>query len=270
VTSNDRNIKAVVFDLDGTLYPGTATVESYIKTVMENAGLSEFTEELSRETDAVLTGDHSQIPMGSFVRGLPGSASLEVVELDTTQPSVTIPVERDGEPPWDYLGDVWSVVVFLAQRHSIDRKFFIDAFHQSRFALSEGRLKFKPLLDLPRILNELRSAGIYLVMQTNSSDRSGAPTLQYLGLDRSFDEYIYDAEKPPGMERLFRRLSAELGVEAGQILSVGDHILNDVDASLRLGGQALLISPLPSLRSNGHYPRVHTLEELARFLRNLG
>jgi FMN phosphatase YigB (HAD superfamily) len=146
---------------------------------------------------------------------------------------------------------------------------FVEAFHLSRYQLSAGKLEYSPSPGLPAVLGRLREQGVYLVMQTNSSEDSGIPTLQFLGLDGLFDEYIYQAEKPRGMEGLFRRLERDRNIDAGQILSVGDHIVNDVDAAERLGGQALLVSPFRGLRSNGTVHRVHTVDELVARLERL-
>ncbi|MFW5642552.1 MAG: HAD family hydrolase [Alkalispirochaeta sp.] len=256
------DIDAIVFDLDGTLYPGYATLDFYLDHVLTRGGLPERRDEVRSLATAILDGVHQEIRMGEFVRGTPG----------TEQFARLVPEEyRDiGENGWTYLGDGWTVVHYLTRSYGIPRELYIEAFHQSRYAMSRGELPFVPSPLWRETFDRLRAAGVFLVMQTNSSEDSGIPTLEYLGIADTFDEYIYSAEKPTGMEMVFRRLREERGVEAERILSVGDHPWNDIDSARRLGGRTLLISPFRGFDSAGFEPRIHGEDELLSVLLRIG
>jgi FMN phosphatase YigB (HAD superfamily) len=251
-------VRAVVFDLDGTLYPGDATLEYYLERVLEGGGgMSGTKETVLRETLTVLDGTHPSLRLGDFVRGLPGEEDFDSIQLPPDTPTGELPNE------WTYLGDGWTVVYYLTRAARIERQTYIDAFHASRYAMSSGELDHAPSVRLRTVLMELKQVGIRLVMQSNSSEDSGWPTLRYLGLDSVFDEYVFTAEKPAGMGALFARLREGYGIDPAMVLSVGDHPWNDIAAARELGGQSLLISPFAGLSGTGFEPRIRTVSELA-------
>lgn len=252
---DSSDIGAVVIDLDGTLYPGSATVESYVSYVFDTIGDIQGGEEILAETLAILEGRHPIIGLGSFVRGEAGTSTFEI-EGD---PSVSPESYKDG---WTYLGDAWSVVYFLARSRKIPRHVFIDGFHRSRYALAAGELSYLPTARLRDALERLRTNDIYTVMQTNSSEDSGWPTLEFLGVDSVFDEYIFNAEKPRGMGELFDRLERRLGIPADSIVSVGDHPWNDIVSAQQRGGRAIFITPFSGFPRERFSPRIDTIDEM--------
>lgn len=249
------NIGAVVLDLDGTLYPGCATLKSYVSYVFDSVGDIPGGNEILVETRAILDGRHPEIGLGSFVRGIAGTPTFEIERKRSASP------ESFGDG-WMYLGDAWSVVYFLARQRDIPRQVFIDGFHASRYALAEGKLSYLPTARLRDALEYLRSNDIYTVMQTNSSEDSGWPTLEFLGIDTIFDEYIFNAQKPVGMSELFDRLEGEQGIPVESIVSVGDHPWNDVVSSQRRGGRSLFISPFTGFPRGWFSPRIDTINEM--------
>jgi len=256
------DVDAIVFDLDGTLYPGHATLDYYLDHVLVRGGFPERREEIRSLAMAILDGDHREIRMGEFVRGTPGTDRFERLTLEEHR--------RVQENGWTYLGDGWTVVHYLTRGFGIPREAYIDAFHASRYAMSRGELSFVPSPLWRPTFDRLRAGGVYLVMQTNSSEDSGLPTLEYLGIADRFDEYIYSAGKPAGMDVVFRRLQEERGIAAERILSVGDHPWNDIDSARNLGGRTLLISPFTGLRSTGFEPRIHGEDDLLAVLMRIG
>lgn len=250
-----NDVRAVVFDLDGTLYPGTAIIDSYIGCVLEHIDDPTVGETVFRETQAIITGVHPVIPFGSFARGQLGTDDFELVVDDTVLRET---LGRD----WFYLGDAWTVVYYLLQGREIPHELFVRAFHQTRYALSEGKLGYVPSPRLGDALEHLRRNGIHTVMQTNSEEESGWETLEFLGVEASFSQYIFRAGKPTGMEDLFRRLSEEMDIPPESIVSIGDHPWNDFVSAEKIGGRPLLISPFSGFPRDRFLPRVDTVDEL--------
>ena len=182
------------FDLDGTLYPGDVTLEYYLERVLADGGISNRKEMVLRETLRVLDGTHPDLRLGEFVRGLPGESDFDSMQLPPNTPTGDLPGE------WTYLGDGWTVVYYLTRAARIEREAYVGAFHASRHAMSAGELDHAPSPRLQAVLMQLKQVGVRLVMQTNSSEDSGWPTLRYLGLDSVFDDYVFTAEKPSGMK----------------------------------------------------------------------
>jgi FMN phosphatase YigB (HAD superfamily) len=214
-------------------------------------------ETVLRETVSVLDGTHPRLRLGDFVRGLPGDTDFDSMRLPPNTPTGELP---DG---WTYLGDGWTVVYYLTRAAGIERQTYIDAFHASRYAMSAGELDHEPSQRLVSVLTDLKQLGVRLIMQTNSSDDSGWPTLRYLGLDSLFDDYVFTAGKPAGMATLFGQLRERYGIDPSGVVSVGDHPWNDVAAARELGGRSLLISPFSGLSEIGFEPRIRTVTELA-------
>lgn len=87
------------------------------------------------------------------------------------------------------------------------------------------------------MLNTLRQKGYKLGLITNGDHTLQMKKLEMLGLDTIFDEIIishdYGTDKPDRF--LFDKMGELLGIENKDMMYVGDHPLNDVDASRKAG-----------------------------------
>lgn len=87
------------------------------------------------------------------------------------------------------------------------------------------------------VLEEIKKAGYKLGLISNGSHNVQYAKLKLLGIENNFDEIIicgdFNTKKPDTMP--FHIMAEKLGVPPENLLYVGDHPVNDVDASRRAG-----------------------------------
>ncbi|MGI6878742.1 HAD family hydrolase [Microbacterium sp. gxy059] len=79
-------------------------------------------------------------------------------------------------------------------------------------------------------------ASVRVVLATNAPDLGVERVLGAWGVRDLFDELLFDARKPAGMERIIRRALAD-----GPVLSVGDIVENDLAPAAALGADTALV-----------------------------
>ena len=194
--------RALVVDLDGTLYRGDGPVRKYAELVA--AGLPEPGEFLST-IDKYLAG------------GVTGGAVPELLAA------------TDG----------WEAVATLATaRFGVGRAELDAAFLGSRRALADPDCQVEVPGGFLDTLRALRPA-TRLVLATNSPATGLPELLARLGADQVFDEVVHGAGKPGGLPGLLIDISTRTGTTGRpwRLFSVGDHWHNDI-APARMFGAA--------------------------------
>ncbi|TYP79537.1 HAD family hydrolase [Paenibacillus methanolicus] len=115
-------------------------------------------------------------------------------------------------------------------------------------------------------LRELQARGVKLGLITNGSSRSQQAKIDRSGFRPLFDAIIVSDEvsiKKPD-PAIFHLALAKLGVQPHHAVYVGDHPVNDVDAAIRAGLQAVwLRGKTAGEPSNaGQYRSIDRLNEL--------
>lgn len=116
------------------------------------------------------------------------------------------------------------------------------AFLHSREQLAAGRLAVRPADGVAELLIGV-GADVTTVVLTNSPRIGVAETLDRFGLSGLLDQVIIDGGKPARMPEHLRLLLA--GQPAGNLISVGDHWVNDVRVPLLRGSAGALITSTP-------------------------
>ncbi len=103
--------------------------------------------------------------------------------------------------------------------------------------LTHFAVQCTPFPHLTAMLEELKSSHILLGMITNGYTEFQSGNIEALGIKEYFDTILIsekeDLRKPD--KRIFERALERLGVKAEQALFIGDHPLNDVEASAEAG-----------------------------------
>lgn len=226
----------LIFDLDGTLYSDRVTAGRFLSGIIERAGATDQLDSRREALAGILSGAHPTLRLGEFIR--PDPSALPVSSVPYAE------VVREHPDPrlagFVLLWDTWTAVYAVTVDLAVSRETYIASFHEARTALSAGELSYEPSQDLIEALEQLRRDGRRLLLHTNSGEDSGWSTLQFLGLDTVFDEYLFSAAKPDGMTE---RLLGMMAVAAPhRIASIGDHYYNDIEPALRLGATTVLVS----------------------------
>jgi putative hydrolase of the HAD superfamily len=122
-------------------------------------------------------------------------------------------------------------------------------------------LRFRPYDEVPAALDELRAAGLRLVVVSNW-DVSLHEQLQATGLAERVDAAVSSAEVGAGKPSpaIFTRALALAGAGADEAVMVGDSPDTDVAGAVALGIPAVLVDRWGNL---GEVPGARTLPSLA-------
>ncbi len=202
---DNRKILAVVFDLDHTLFDRYATL-SEIASEM----LIDFSERLTVKSSSEL--------------------SKLLVEADEKN------IEYGFGKVYDYLCSYGVFKKTAKNEYSVSFEEYYDYLVDTQFLRHAVPYPFtKPMLE------KLRSMGLKTGLITNGPGERGherqMSKLKLLGIDDMFDEIIISCDvgfhKPD--TRIFDVMTERLGISPEKMLYVGDHPINDVDASRRAG-----------------------------------
>lgn len=273
-----KEIEAVIFDLDGTLYQDVSFHRRYIAYLLEGTEHEEQTDRFIEIADQILRNNHP-VKIGCFYDfkldcAWQGNRD-EVTEVITWDGERLNP-EKLNRGPWAenrvfphdsffYIGDAWSVVALLAKRFSLSYDKIKEAFTRLRESmLSEPYVirRHQPLIDAIHSLTPLKRK----ILITNTFAASGRKFVQYLGLERCFDQIIYDGNKPQGMDFVVKALLQDGQYKPQQILSIGDNAWNDLHPVHRAGGRTIWVSPFTSVDTEHWDAACTSLDELTELL----
>lgn len=204
-------VRAVVFDLDGTLFDHAGASASAVERFFRDLGV---------ELTAPLLAAWSRTERREFDRWRRGE--IDFVDQRRARLAAVLPVAGLEAPRDPRAADA------LFDRYLAEYRSTWRSFDGSR-ALVEG----------------LRASGYRVGLLTNGTEEQQRDKLTVTGLARCFDagctsERIGVA-KPDA--RAFTAAAAELGVEVSSCLFVGDDPLVDVAGARAAGMQALLVDP---------------------------
>jgi len=193
-------LKAVLFDIDDTLYPSSAFAERARRRAVEamvRAGLDVDPEAALAELMAVV---------GEFSSNYGHHFDKLVLRMQQHL--------REGVHP--------AIVVASGVR----------AYHATKEDL-------RPFPDAVRCLESLRRTGLARAVLTNGLTVKQAEKLVRLGLERAFSPNAIFISEELGVAkphpRIFLLACGNLGVEAGEALYVGDNPRNDIDPAHEAG-----------------------------------
>lgn len=266
-----EGVRAVVFDLDGTLYEGDAFVAAYLDELAHHTSID--VPVARTQVAAILAGDH---PVGF--------GDLYDPETDRV---LRAPAWRivegttwEGEPVDDprigravtpaeqliYLGDAWQVVRVVAEHLGAPRDGIRAAFRAVRLAINAEPERLLDTSALPQVLAELHRFEHRSVL-TNTGEELGRELVAGLGLAPWFESIRYGARKPAGTEVWLEEVIATLDAAADQVLCIGDNHYNDVLPAVRTGCRAIWVDPYGLDPHRGPEVRVARVAEVAALLR---
>ncbi|KZE93085.1 Phosphoglycolate phosphatase [Geobacillus stearothermophilus] len=248
---NGADIKAIVFDLDGTLYEETEHFDYYAEQVakrLKTADRPRFWDDYR----AVLAGRHPlrigsvydtkedlilQLEKGAVREARRWSGEqLEARAAEALYPgAVTIDLDR-----FFSIGDLWWVPSSIGRHYGLTNEDTYAAFLETREWMMGPEFTMKGAPGFAETLAELREKTA-LVLMTNSPEPDSEAILRKLGLADVFHYKIFQAAKPVKTVAHLEAIRARFGVEYKQMLCVGDNIGNDIAPARRLGCRTMLI-----------------------------
>ncbi|MGG3624940.1 HAD family hydrolase [Bacillus gobiensis] len=262
-----KDIKAVIFDLDGTLYQDYTFLGRYIKHLFEGT-LSEAEIEIKvKEAYAILEGHHP-VRLGYFYNR-ENEKVYAHKDLRLTKAFHWNGIEEENLIASDeclfYIGDPWGIAKLYIDRYGLDEQTARNAFERVRQEMlckPNEIYRHHPLFDIISKLNVEKK-----LFLTNTPEPSGPEFVKHLQIGELFDTYVYDACKPDGINESLEQLLKD-GYLAHEILSIGDNPWNDLYPVKKRGGRTCLISKYVHADPTIWDVTVETIEELADFLQN--
>jgi FMN phosphatase YigB (HAD superfamily) len=199
-------IRVLVLDFDGTAYRGDEPIMGYAGAVAARLDPGAGTRMVAMAQQFCATG--------------------------TVPPGATSRQPEDG----------WDAVGLLATGLGMPPRPLRDAFDRARSDLVAGRYRIEAPGGLAEMLRRCRDgAGCRVVLASNSPQDSVTPVLIRLGLLGEFDAVVAGAGKPDGLLAAAETVAA--GVAATDVLSVGDHYVNDIAPAAAAGAATGYLNP---------------------------
>ena len=263
-----KHIKAVIFDLDGTLYQDYTFLGRYIQHMLKEQLTPQELEEVIQEAYAILEGNHP-IRIGYYY----SYENQKVYAQESLKPTACY--SWDGQVHMQtaaeknclfYIGDPWGIAGLYAEKFNVDGAIRMKAFDQVRKEMLCEPYKIYRHQALFEAISGLKLKK--KVFMTNTPGPSALEFVEYLGIKEHFNEYVFDAKKPKGMQQMIEKLMGE-GYRPDEILSIGDNPFNDLYPVKNYGGKTCLISRYAHADSTQWDAEVQTIEELTDFLYRL-
>lgn len=265
-----EGIKAVIFDLDGTLYQENEIMcYDLIREFVKGSPYEALTDEIIDAVNEILKGGW-KLKCGHFVEKVPVQGEVSVKNL-LDVPSVS---GLSKENVYDYfdrkkyshIGDGCTLAMFIGHRLDLSSEEFWVRFNRVRKKMLIPGCGPARNGQVIAMMNQLRDAGIRLLLCTNSSHKNSNDLLLQLGLLDRFDEVIHDAHKPAGLADRIELLKKYDGLKPEEILLVGDQGYNDLFMGYQMGTKTMLVSDNVIDDGIAWTWRVQTVEEMVEAL----
>lgn len=275
------HIKAIVFDLDGTLYADTHHFDFYANLLRKE--LPEHAQAIFETEYELAKKEAHPLKMG---RVYDVNRDLILVQFDNR---VQEAYQWSGEPLdsnevfklypdpiiLDYLnyinvGDLWWVPVSIGLHYGLDPKKAEGAFLATRDYMMGPDYQMRPIPNLKETLEGLHNKGIKLVVLTNSPEPDSEVLLQKLGIDQVFDLKIFNGKKPVKTVERFERVKTDFKVAFTEILSIGDNWLNEIRPVQPLGCSTIFIDNHNLGTDNSADAVVLSMAEVIPYIEKIG
>lgn len=264
-----KDIKVVIFDMDGTLYQDYTFLGRYIKHLLEGILSEAECERKVNEAYAILEGNHP-VRLGYFynrenerVYAHKGQHLTKAFHWNGKEEEEDL---NASDESLFYIGDPWGIALLYADQYRLDEQTSKNAFERVRQEMlcqPNEIYRHHSLFDIISNLNVEKK-----LLLTNTPAPSGPEFVNHLRIGELFDSYVYDACKPEGVKACLEQL-LEDGYKAHEILSIGDNPWNDLYPVKKRGGRTCLISKYVHADPTVWDASVETIEELAEFLQKL-
>ncbi len=264
-----EDLKAVIFDLDGTLYQDKQFYRRYLMHLVKDTAWEPEYDKLLCFMEDVLSGRAEQ-KMGHFYRHSPYSHFRTVSEvLDFTT------VSNQGDPfeekfydnGYFFIGDAWALTGIIRLRLGL--KGSTDAFLNTRREMLMPEYIFETSNSLVNAIEGLTGAGISTYLFTNTQSEGAVKFVDHLGLGGKLSAIEYGIGKPYGLAQRLPDILKRAGASPEQVLSIGDHSFNDLSPVRAAGGHTVLVSPYVIHDNVNWDMRLSSLDELDDCIRNI-
>ncbi|MDR2259229.1 MAG: hypothetical protein LBE14_08800, partial [Treponema sp.] len=233
-----KGVKTILFDLDGTVYQNNCFHRSYLSLLVRDTPYAPWEHLLIALADAILAGKF--IPMNQFYRaGIKPVNSMDDAAASLQAGALKDLTFREAYksplPDVHYLGDAWAVVSLLAQTLHISREAQDTAFQEVRRRMLH---EIVPDAGLIEAITALKDRYVTILL-SNSPQNTAEAFIRRLGLQGAFSYIGYGSGKPYGLLSCLERFVPDVLDRPRALLSIGDHVFNEIENVRLLGGRTL-------------------------------
>jgi FMN phosphatase YigB (HAD superfamily) len=276
---NNGNVKAIVFDLDGTLYEETHHFEYYAAQVAKR--LREGDQHCFWEDyHSVLSGRHP-LRIGSVYdagkdlilflqNGFVSEAyrwngeKLAVAEVKAIYPGqVKIDLDRLFS-----IGDLWWVPSSIGHHYGLTNEETYAALLETRQWKMGPDFAMKGVPGLAETLQKLKN-NVALILMTNSPEPDSEAILRKLKLADVFHHKIFQAGKPIKTASHLQTIRDRYHIQYEEMISIGDNLENDILPACRLGCRTIFIDAYRLAKQGDADVIVASMSECVSVLRRL-
>lgn len=279
--SSLTGVRAIVYDLDGTLYEDTHHFE-YYAGLLEQALPPERRAAFRADFAAAAAGRHA-LRIGTIydvrrdrILTILGDR-VQVVQDWSGAPLESSVWERDYRDPvvvdhqqYYNVGDMWWVPAAVAAHHGLPGESGRRAFLATRDWMAGPDFQMVPVPGLREAMAGLRARGVVQALATNSPQPDSDALLTKLGLYDLLDHRHYSANKPAGFRPIVAELCERYGLVPPQVLVVGDNYVNEVAPAVALGCRTAYIDAHGTGQGLPCDLRTRSVRELVPCLERIG
>ncbi len=251
--AEERAIKAVVFDLDGTLYEDTHHFDFYAerlkaRTAAEHQGSFEDDyQKIIKGVHPLRIGRIYDVSRDLILIHKNGSVSEaftwdgEKLDEEGVRDLYREKLLFDMDTMFN-VGDLWWVPNSIGRHYGLTSSDSAEAFRETRTFMTTPDFQMNTIQAFNEILEEVKE-GVQVVLLTNSPEEDSEIILEKLGLKDSFHVKIFNGNKPLKTKERFALIREKTGIEYNEMLSVGDNLINEIQPAKELGCSTILIDP---------------------------
>jgi FMN phosphatase YigB (HAD superfamily) len=273
------SVKAIVFDLDGTLYEETHHFEYYAAQVAKRLR-EEDQHRFWEDYRAVLSGRHP-LRIGSVYdagkdlilylqNGFVSEAyrwngeKLAVAEVKAIYPAqVKIDLDRLFS-----IGDLWWVPSSIGRHYGLTNEETYAAFLETREWMMGPDFVMNGVPGLAETLEKLKN-NVALILMTNSPEPDSEAILHKLKLADVFHRKIFQAGKPIKTASHLQTIRDRYHIQYEEMISIGDNLENDILPASRLGCRTIFIDAYRLAKQGDADVIVASMSECVPVLRRL-
>jgi HAD superfamily hydrolase (TIGR01549 family) len=244
-------IKAIVFDLDGTLYEDTHHFKYYAESI-SNRLPQKLHEKFIFEYDSTVSGSHT-LKVGRIydtekdfiiehitkklkkVYTWDGTVVEKSIVKELYNDTIEIDMQR-----FISIGDLWWVPGVIGLHYGLNRTDIHACFLETRKYMMSNEFIMKPVKGFKETLEYLNPS-IKLILLTNSPEPDSETILKKIDIQHLFHKKIFEGKKPSRTLERFEEVCNEFHLSFNEILSVGDNFINDILPAKKAGCKAIYI-----------------------------
>lgn len=258
---NLKQVKAVVFDIDGTLYslasgPFVKRYMELVKNHLPAERYPAFVAEWGRALAGRSPFRSGRVFDVSGGRVLVLDKSGKVAEAyekwggrvppHEVRKNYPNPIANKQEGYVFMEGGAWALTG-LARSFGIGYDENEGIYQQIYDEIAKEPHKFFAAPDkaLSKFFTDLKNHGIKIAVMSNTPDPMASIILETMGVKDKVGIFVPAARKPVNSEANLKEIMTKFGVKPGEVLSVGDSVGNDLDVPRSLGMQTVLLEDFP-------------------------